>query len=52
MITREALRGSIAPEMNKPVVLRGAGGPSILNELSNDLYHSLKPVEEKGQHAE
>jgi len=36
MITRGALRSSILPEMNKPVVLRCSGGQSILKELSNE----------------
>jgi putative autoinducer-2 (AI-2) aldolase len=36
MITRGALRSSIPPEMNKPVVLRSSGGQSILKELSNE----------------
>ncbi len=37
MITRGALRTSIPPEMNRPVVLRCSGGQSILKELSNEL---------------
>jgi putative autoinducer-2 (AI-2) aldolase len=37
MITRGALRSSIQPEMDKPVVLRCSGGQSILKELSNEL---------------
>ncbi len=37
MITRGALRTSISPEMQKPVVLRCSGGQSILKELSNEL---------------
>jgi 3-hydroxy-5-phosphonooxypentane-2,4-dione thiolase len=36
MITRGALRSSIAPEMSKPVVLRSSGGQSILKELSHE----------------
>jgi len=36
MITRGALRNWIPPEMNKPVILRVSGGPSILKELSNE----------------
>jgi len=35
MITRGALRTSIPPEMQKPVVLRCSGGQSMLKELSN-----------------
>jgi len=37
MITRGALRTSISPEMQKPVVLRCSGGQSVLKELSNEL---------------
>ena len=37
MITRGALRAFIAPEMNKPIVLRVSGGPTVLNELSNEV---------------
>ena len=37
MTTRGALRSSIPPETNKPVVLRCSGGQSILKELSNEL---------------
>jgi len=37
MITRGALRTSIPPEMQKPVVLRCSGGQSMLKELSNEL---------------
>jgi putative autoinducer-2 (AI-2) aldolase len=37
MITRGALRSSISPEMQKPVVLRCSGGQSMLKELSNEL---------------
>lgn len=37
MITRGALRNWIAPEMDKPVVLRVSGGQSILKELSNEI---------------
>ena len=36
MCTRGALRSSIDPAMNKPVVLRASGGPSILQDLSNE----------------
>jgi putative autoinducer-2 (AI-2) aldolase len=36
MLTRGALRSSIPPSMNKGVVLRASGGPSILKELSNE----------------
>ncbi|MBI5015025.1 MAG: 3-hydroxy-5-phosphonooxypentane-2,4-dione thiolase [Deltaproteobacteria bacterium] len=36
MITRGALRTTIAPEFTKGVVLRASGGPSILKELSNE----------------
>jgi putative autoinducer-2 (AI-2) aldolase len=37
MCTRGGLRSMIAPEVNKPVVLRCSGGNSILTELSNEL---------------
>src|SRR3989344_5565863 len=37
MITRGALRNWIAPEINKPIVLRVSGGQSILKELSNEI---------------
>ena len=37
MCTRGALRTSIRPDVNKPVVLRCSGGNSILTELSNEL---------------
>jgi putative autoinducer-2 (AI-2) aldolase len=37
MCTRGALRATIQPEVNKPVVLRCSGGNSILTELSNEL---------------
>jgi 3-hydroxy-5-phosphonooxypentane-2,4-dione thiolase len=36
MLTRGALRSSIPPAMNRGVVLRASGGPSILKELSNE----------------
>jgi len=36
MITRGALRAFIPPKMNKPIVLRVSGGPTVLNELSNE----------------
>jgi putative autoinducer-2 (AI-2) aldolase len=36
MATRGAVRTSINPTMNKPIVLRATGGPSILQELSNE----------------
>jgi 3-hydroxy-5-phosphonooxypentane-2,4-dione thiolase len=36
MITRGALKNWIPAEINKPIVLRVSGGPSILNELSNE----------------
>lgn len=36
MATRGAVRTSVSPEMNKPVVLRASGGPSILKELSDE----------------
>lgn len=36
MITRGALRSSIAPEAARPIVLRASGGPSVLKELSNE----------------
>ncbi len=37
MCTRGALRSSISPTTNKPVVLRASAGQSILKELSNEL---------------
>jgi putative autoinducer-2 (AI-2) aldolase len=37
MVTRGALRSSIPPEVDRPVVLRCSGGQSILKELSNEL---------------
>ena len=37
MCTRGALRSSIPPTANKPVVLRSSAGQSILTELSNEL---------------
>jgi len=36
MITRGAIRNWIPPEMDKPIILRMSGGPSILSELSNE----------------
>lgn len=36
MATRGAIRTSIDPAMNKPIVLRASGGPSILQDLSNE----------------
>jgi len=36
MLTRGILRSVIPPTMNKPVVMRCSGGPSILKELSNE----------------
>jgi putative autoinducer-2 (AI-2) aldolase len=36
MATRGAIRTSIDPAMNKPIVLRATGGPSILGDLSNE----------------
>ncbi len=36
MCTRGVLRTMIPPTFNKGVVLRSSGGPSILNELSNE----------------
>ena len=37
MITRGGLRTWIAPEIDKPIVLRVSGGQSILKELSNEI---------------
>ena len=37
MITRGGLRNWIAPEMDKPVIMRVSGGTSILTELSNEI---------------
>lgn len=36
MLTRGILRTSIPPTINKPIVMRCSGGPSILKELSNE----------------
>jgi len=36
MITRGALRNWIPPKMDKPIILRVSGGPSILKELSDE----------------
>lgn len=36
MATRGAIRTSVDPAMDKAVVLRASGGPSILKELSNE----------------
>ena len=36
MATRGAIRTSVPPATNKPVVVRASGGPSILKELSNE----------------
>jgi len=36
MLTRGILRTIIPPSFNKGIVLRASGGPSILNELSNE----------------
>ena len=37
MITRGGLRTWVAPETDKPIVLRVSGGQSILKELSNEI---------------
>jgi len=36
MLTRGILRTSVPPALNKPIVMRCSGGPSILKELSNE----------------
>ena len=36
MLTRGILRTTIPPAMQKPIVVRASGGPSILKELSNE----------------
>jgi putative autoinducer-2 (AI-2) aldolase len=36
MLTRGILRTSVSPTLNKPIVMRCSGGPSILKELSNE----------------
>ncbi len=36
MLTRGILRTVVPPTINKPIVLRCSGGPSILKELSNE----------------
>jgi len=42
MITRGAIRNWIPPEMNKPIILRMSGGPSILKELSINFMDATK----------
>src|SRR5579863_2514249 len=36
MLTRGILRTTVPPSINKPIVMRCSGGPSILKELSNE----------------
>ncbi len=36
MLTRGILRSVVPPTLNKPIVMRCSGGPSILKELSNE----------------
>ena len=36
MLTRGILRTTVPPDMNKPIVMRASGGPSILKELSKE----------------
>jgi len=36
MLTRGILRTVVPPSLNKPIVMRCSGGPSILKELSNE----------------
>ena len=36
MLTRGILRTTVPPTLNKPIVMRCSGGPSILKELSNE----------------
>jgi len=36
MLTRGILRTTVPPSLNKPIVMRCSGGPSILKELSNE----------------
>jgi 3-hydroxy-5-phosphonooxypentane-2,4-dione thiolase len=36
MLTRGILRTTVPPELNKPIVMRCSGGPSILRELSDE----------------
>lgn len=36
MLTRGILRTTVPPTINKPIVMRCSGGPSILKELSNE----------------
>ncbi len=36
MLTRGILRTTVPPVLNKPIVMRCSGGPSILKELSNE----------------
>ncbi|TAM68527.1 MAG: 3-hydroxy-5-phosphonooxypentane-2,4-dione thiolase [Microbacteriaceae bacterium] len=36
MATRGAIRTSVSPTVDKPVVLRATGGPSVLRELSDE----------------
>lgn len=36
MLTRGILRTTVPPSLNKPIVMRCSGGPSVLKELSNE----------------
>jgi len=36
MLTRGILRTTVPPDLNKPIVMRCSGGPSVLKELSNE----------------
>jgi len=36
MLTRGILRTTVPPTLNKPIVMRCSGGPSVLKELSNE----------------
>lgn len=44
MLTRGALRTSVPPEADVPIVLRASGGPSILKELSDE--HRVLAIED------
>jgi 3-hydroxy-5-phosphonooxypentane-2,4-dione thiolase len=44
MLTRGALRSSVAPTITAPLVLRASGGPSVLKELSDE--HRALTVED------
>ena len=45
MLTRGILRTTVPPTLNKPIVMRCSGGPSILKELSNEELADLFQLE-------